>query len=233
MSGVSLILAAAFLAAPQLEGPESLGPEGLGVVGQPGDDAPKSLGDVMTDDSFFDITNPAAVKAGRPPTRNPFLLPQEQQAGRSLSEIRKAEEEAEAEAEKARMSAAASIVKTSPIPTPSIDHARVLIEEYVKSLALTAVLISDEIQTAVVNGDLIDRGEVLPGTAMVVSEIHREGIRLTVGEHHIDLRLPPPGRTQHSGGDTDDSGDESDAEQDEGQEEDASDTDLFDTAQEG
>lgn len=224
MSGISIAMAAILLASPQLEGPESLGPEGM--IGSARSKGPTSLGDVMKDEKFFDIANPAAVKVSRPPTRNPFLLPQEQSAGRSLNEL----QEAEREAEKARLAAEASTVITSPVPTPSVDYARTLLDDHVKSLSLTAVLISEEIQTAVINGELIDRGEVLPGTALVLSAIHRDGVRLSIGKHHFDLRLPPPGRTKRT---ADDSGEEDDTEQDETQEGEASDGDLFDTAQEG
>lgn len=228
MIGVSLAIAATLLASPQLEGPESLGPEGM--MGASGSGGPSSLGEVMKDEKFFEITNPAAVKTSRPTARNPFLLPQEQSAGRSLIEL----QEDEREAEKARQAAQAAMVASAPqTPAISIDHARALLDEHVQSLALTAVLISEEVQTAVIDGDLIDRGEILPGTAFVLSEIHRDGVRLSVGEHRFDLRLPPPGRTKRSSTDSDDSIDEGDSEQLEGQEGDESDDELFDTTQEG
>lgn len=190
----AVIVAAALAAlAPQEDGPMEPGPESAaaGIGGLPGKKLPGSLADVLKDDGFFKVLNPAALTPGRSPSRNPFLLPDEQATGRSLDALRKEQLEEERRRRDAEQELEVPVSGAGPLDT--VEQAYLLLDAYVAELSLTAVLISEQVRTAVIDGELIDLGEPIPGTAMVLSEVRRDGVRLSVGEHHFHKRLPPPG----------------------------------------
>lgn len=183
-----VLFAAALALAPQ--DPQGAGEPGGPVAEKSELDEPESLFDLLKNDSVFQIPAPTPPSASdRPLERNPFLLPEEQASGKPLEELLR---ERELEEKRRRDSEAAA--RTRAGGAGEAEDARAAIAAIVDSLDLTAILIAPDGGTAVIAGDLVDIGETVPSTQLVLVAVSRQGITLASGEDRFDKRLPPPRR---------------------------------------
>ncbi len=133
---------------------------------------------------FVDMAK-APHKPVRSRTRDPFLFPAEQEAGKSVeaieaeqAELARIEHEQESEALEAAASPAA----------PPVDPMAELVAS-VQALEISAVLVAKNGGSCLVHGDIVRIGDTMLGGRATLTRVGRDGVSFAVGERTVDVAL--------------------------------------------